>query len=103
MSMKKVKLGSNNPIFRQLRDIRIKVVESMDDLQRELNDARDEIEEIVNDGGWFNEENQKVAEELLEFYEDSLESFDEAYESFDKESDGQLRGFTEDESSGSGY
>ena len=94
--MKKTKLGSNNPIFRKLRDIRIKVVDAMDDLQRAFNDAHDEIEEIVNDGGWFNEENQKVAEELLEFYEDGVESFDEAYESFERESDGILRGFTAD-------
>ena len=94
--MKKSKFGSNNPIFRQLREIRSKVVDSMADLQREFNDARDEIDEIVSDGGWFNEENQEVAEDLLEYYEDSVNSFDEAYESFMRESDGLLRGFTED-------
>ena len=101
--MKKTKFRSKNPIFGKLREIRSKVVDSMDDLQREFNDARDEIDEIVSDGGWFNEENQEVAEDLLEYYEDSVNSFDEAYESFMRESDGLLRGFTEDDSSGSGY
>lgn len=101
--MKKTKFGSNNPIFRQLRDNRSIVIDAMDDLQRVLNDAADEMDKIASDGGWFNEENQEVAEELLEYYEDSVNSFDDVYESFERESDGLLRKFTEDEESGSGY